>query len=144
MEMKVVITGLGFSIPKSGLGLNILGGSYIALRISEKTPQVLMGLTDAFSLGSKSETVVVGHIETHWFIIDPVKHNWLTNTNSLMGKKAEIEVVGTLLAKGKVDLKFTVYDKNGNANELISKVDIDSSGFQVANTKVRGVLFELK
>jgi hypothetical protein len=45
-----------------------------------------------------------------------------------------------LIAKGKVDLKFTVYDKNGNANELISKVDIKSTGLQVATTKVRGVL----
>lgn len=48
------------------------------------------------------------------------------------------------MVKGSVDLKFTVYDKHGNSNELISKVDIKSSGFQVANTKVRGVLKQIK
>ena len=144
MKMKVIIDGIGLSIPKTGLGLNIFSGSYISFRNSKKTPEILMGLADVISLGSKSGTVVVGHVETDWFIVDPVKHNWVTNTNNLVGKKAEVEVVGTLLAKGNVDLKFTVYDKDGNVNELISKVDIKSSGLQVANTKVRGILKQIK
>ena len=144
MEMKIVITGFGLSIPKTGLGLNLLAGSYVAFRYSEKTPYVVMGLTDALSIGSKSETVVVGHVETHWFFVDPVKHNWVTNVIGLIGKKAEIEVVGTLLIKGETDLKFTVYDKGGNVNELISKVDVKSSGLQIANTKVRGILAEIR
>ncbi len=144
MEMKVVIDGMGLAMPKTGFGLNIFSGSYIKLRDSNKNPQILMGLVDAMSLGSKSGTVVLGHVETNWFFVDPVKHNWVTNTNDLTGKKAEIEVVGTLLAKGKIDLKFTVYDKGGDAKSLVSKVDIESSGIQVANTKVRGVLKQIK
>ena len=144
MEMKVVISGIGAAIPKTGLGVNILSGSYIEFRNSKRIPNILMGLADAISIGNKSGTVVVGHVATDWFFVDPVKHNWVTNTNDLIGKKAEIEVVGTLIVNGKVDLKFTVYDKNGNTNELISKVDIKSSGIQAANTKVRGVLKQIK
>ena len=144
MEMKVVISGIGAAIPKTGLGVNILSGSYIKFRNSKRIPNILMGLADAISIGNKSGTVVVGHVATDWFFVDPVKHNWVTNTNDLIGKKAEIEVVGTLIVNGEVDLKFTVYDKNENTNELISKVDIKSSGLQAANTKVRGVLKQIK
>ncbi len=144
MEMKVVISGIGAAIPKTGLGVNIFSGSYIEFRNSKRIPNILMGLADVISIGNKSGTVVVGHVATDWFFVDPVKHNWVTNTNDLIGKKAEIEVVGTLIVNGEVDLKFTVYDKNENTNELISKVDIKSSGLQAANTKVRGVLKQIK
>ena len=144
MEMKVVISGIGAAIPKTGLGVNIFSGSYIEFRNSKRIPNILMGLADVISIGNKSGTVVVGHVATDWFFVDPVKHNWVTNTNDLIGKKAEIEVVGTLIVNGEVDLKFTVYDKNENTNVLISKVDIKSSGLQAANTKVRGVLKQIK
>jgi hypothetical protein len=144
MEMKVVISGVGAAIPKTGFGVNFISGSYIGLRNSKKMSNILMGLADLISIGNKSGTVVVGHVATDWFFVDPVMHNWVTNTNGLIGKKAEIEVIGTLIVNGNVDLKFTVFDKNGNTNELISKVDIESSGIQAANTKVRGVLKQLK
>lgn len=144
MEMKVIIDSLGLSVPKTGFGLNLFSGSYIEFRNSKKTPKILMGLKDIISLGSKSGTVVLGHIATEWFFVDPIKNSWVTNSGALIGKKAEIEVIGSIIAKGKVDLKFTVYDKDGNTNELISKVDIKSSGFQVANTKVRGILVKVK
>ena len=144
MEMKLVIDGMGLAIPKTGFGVNITSGCYIQLRNSKGTPVILMGIADGPSLGAKSGTVFVGHVETDWFFIDPVRHNWVTNTADLIGKKAEVEATGTLVAKGKVDLKFTVYDKNGNTKELMSKVDIKSTGAQIANTKVRGVLVQVK
>jgi hypothetical protein len=143
MEMKVVINAFGFSIPKTGLGINAFAGSYIMFRNSEKAPIILMGLTGSFSLGEKSGTVIIGYVETNWFFIDPEKHNWIMNTNALIGKKAEIEVIGTLLAKGRVDFKFFLYEKDGDTKEMLSKVDIKSSGVQLANTKVRGVLRQI-
>lgn len=144
MEMKVVISGVGAAIPNTGFGVNVISGSYIKLRNSKRMSTILMGLADAISMGNKSGTVIVGHVATDWFFVDPVVHNWVTNTNDLIGKKAEIEVLGALIVNGTVDLRFTVYDKNGNTNVLISKVDIESSGIQAANTKVRGVLKQIK
>lgn len=144
MEMKVIIDGMGIALPKTGFGVNLFSGSYISLRNNKGAPVLLLGLADALSLGSKSGTVIVGHVATQWFFVDPVKHNWVTNTIDLIGKKAEVEVIGTLLAKGSVDFKFTVFDKEGNTKELVSKVDLESSGVQVANTKVRGVLKKIK
>lgn len=144
MEMKVIIDGMGLAIPKTGFGINLCSGSYIKLRNYKGGASILLGIADGPSLGARSGTVFVGHVETDWFFIDPVKHNWVTNTIDLVGKKAEIEAIGTLMAKGRVDLKFTVYDKNGNAKELMSKVDLKSTGVEVANTKVRGVLVQIK
>lgn len=144
MEMKVVIDGIGVAVPKTGFGLNLFSGSYINFRNSKGVRPIMLGLADGISIGSKSGTVIVGHVETNWFFVDPVKHNWVTNTISLIGKKAEVEMIGTLLAKGRVDFKFTIFDKEGNIKELVSKVDLKSTGVQVANTKVRGVLKKIE
>jgi hypothetical protein len=73
--MKVVIDSIGLSIPKTGIGLNVLSGSYIGIRNSKRIPQVLLGFTDCYSIGSGSETIAMGHVATDWFIVDPVKHN---------------------------------------------------------------------
>ena len=74
MEMKVVIDGLGFNIPKTGFGMNVISGSYLKFCDSKIQVPILIGLADAFSLGEKSSTVVFGHIATSWFYIDMVKH----------------------------------------------------------------------
>lgn len=140
MEMLINIFGLGIAIPKTGFGVNVASGSYIGFRHTKNKPDILLGLRDIVSLGSKSGTFVGSWVATDWFVVDVAKHSWVANTNWLIGKKAEIEVIGTLLIHGTVDLKFTVYDQNGNANELLTKVDIKAAGGQVSNTKIRGML----
>lgn len=143
MEMKIVITGAGACIPKSELGINILSYSYISLRNTKTNPPVVLALSDAFSIGSKSGTIVLGFVETNWFSVNPVKHSWLTNYNSLIGKKAEIEVSGTLLVFGSIDVKFKLYDKDDETKEILAKVDVKSHGGQLSTTTVRGVLIKM-
>lgn len=145
MEMLINLVGFGVALPKTGFGVNLLSSSYIAFRYSKYNPDILLGISDLVSLGSKSGTFIASWIKTDWFTVCPKKHNWVNNTNALIGKKAELEVLGTVILFGTVDVKFTTYDKNGNKdNELISKVDIKSAGGQLSNTKVRGVLCEIK
>ncbi len=69
MEMKVVIDGIGLAVPKTGFGINLFSGAYIKLRRAKGVPIVLMGLADGPSLGAKSGTVFVGHVETDWFLL---------------------------------------------------------------------------
>jgi hypothetical protein len=144
MEMIINIFGIGVTIPKTGFGLNVASGSYIGFRHAKHQPDKLLGLRDIVSLGSKSGTLVGSWVATDWFVIDVAKHSWAVNTNSLVGKKAENEVIGTLVIHGTVDLKFTVFDQNGNASELLTKADIKAAGGQISNTKVRGVLGKVK
>ncbi|MCP4748794.1 MAG: hypothetical protein GY874_22085 [Desulfobacteraceae bacterium] len=140
MEMCVNIAGAGISIPKTGFGVNIITGSYLGFRHSQDSPVSLLGLKDSMSLGSKSGTVIIGWISTKWFPVDQKIHPWVMVPDTLVGSKAEIEVVGTLIAAGKVDLKIALFDGGGNSSSLMSKIDIESVGGQIANTKVRGVI----
>jgi hypothetical protein len=64
----------------------------------------------------------------------------LSDYLGLIGKKVELDLSGTLIINGTVDLKFTVYGKDREEKEMISKVDIESSGGQISGTKVRGNL----
>lgn len=70
-----------------------------ALRTSTHSPRMLLGLTDWGSIGEKSSTMIFGHVATKWFRVYPEKNNWILNPIGLIGKKAEVEVTGTLLAK---------------------------------------------
>jgi uncharacterized lipoprotein YajG len=62
---------------------------------------------------------------------------------SIVGKKAEVEIKGTLMLQGKVDISITIFDKNGESNFSINKVDIESGGWQFANTKIRGKIVDM-
>jgi hypothetical protein len=55
-----------------------------------------------------------------------------------------LDLAGTLIVNGTVDLKFTVYGKDREEKEMISKVDIESSGGQISGTKVRGNLLMIQ
>lgn len=143
MEMMVNLFGFGAAIPKTGFGLNIASASYIGFRYSVSTPATMLGVSDIVSMGSKSGTFIGSWIATDWFYVDLAKHGWVADANRLIGKKAQIEVSGTLVVHGTVDLKFTTFDKGGDTNELLSKVDIKASGGQLSETKVRGVLKQI-
>jgi len=70
--------------------------------------------------------------------IDSKKHNWLCRKSSLIGKLGDIELKGTMIFQGKVDIIFTVFDDNNEAKFSLNKIDIVASGGQLAATKVRG------
>ena len=61
---------IGIYIPKTGFGMNVVSGSYLKLRDSKSQTPILIGLADAFSLGEKSSTVVLGHIAPEKLILN--------------------------------------------------------------------------
>lgn len=143
MEMMVNIIGVGVAVPKTGFGVNLVTGSYIGFRHSESHYEVLLGLEDIISLGSRSGAVLLGWIKTKYFVVDTVIYPWALHPKALIGSKAEIEVDNTLVGLGSVDIKFTLFTNGGDGIPLISKVDIESMGIQLANTKVRGTLCKI-
>lgn len=94
-------------------------------------------------MGGNSGTLIAGHIETAWMKIDAVKHGWLCNRTSLVGKHGEVELKGTLAFSGKVDVTFTVYDANNESNFSLSQIRVESTGGQIADTRVRGIIKDM-
>lgn len=141
MEMFINIMGVGVALPKTGLGVNLATGSYIGITMGHT--KTLLGVSKCMSIGAGAGTLVAGWVKTAPFHVSPAKHGWATNVHGLIGKKVQIELTGTLVVFGKVDLTFTVFDKDGGSKELISRVDIESCGMQASETKVRGVLCKM-
>jgi hypothetical protein len=139
MEMMINLFAIGFSLPSIGIGINGTTNSYVGFRHSKKNPDILLGVQDIASLGPKSGTFVGSWIVTDYFIVEYPNHRWISNTGRLSGRTVEIEVSGTMIVRGTVDIKFAVIDKNGNFNQLLSKANIKAIGGQLANTKIRGV-----
>ena len=143
MEVKVIISGLGIGIAKTGLGANLVSGTYISMRMGPKVKPRVFGITDSLSLGSDSSTLLVGHVATGWFKVKPEKDPFFMKPENLLGKKVDVSVSGTIIVGGNVDVKITVYDEYDAAKEMISRVDVESSGFQLSTTKIRGILKEM-
>jgi hypothetical protein len=91
-------------------------------------------------LGGKTGTLVLGHVFTSWFKLDPAKQGWIFERNKLVGKTAEIKVTGTLLVSGTVDVTFKILDEEGKDVQKITRIDRDSTGLQVSSTSIHGVL----
>lgn len=139
--MFINIMGLGVDLPKTGFGVNVATGSYIGITMGQT--KTLLGVSKCLSIGAGAGTLVSGWVKTAPFYVCPKKNGWVSNVNGLIGKKVQIELTGTLVVYGKVDLTFTVYDKNGSSKKLISRVDVESCGMQASETKVRGVLCKM-
>jgi hypothetical protein len=92
------------------------------------------------SLGGKSGTMVWSNVKTNWVNIDSIKYPWDCNARSLVGKTIDLEVLGTMFGAGKADVKMTLIDNNGEPRSLVSKMDIESRGYQLTGLKVRGTL----
>ena len=143
MEMKILASGVGAAIPKTSIGFNLFSGVYIQIRRASADKPQVFGIATGPEVGGNSGTLIAGHIETSWMKIDAGKHAWLCSRSSLVGKLGEIELKGTLLFSGSVDVTFTLYDADNEASFSLSRVKVESSGGQLADTKVRGVIKDM-
>mgnify|MGYP000848359336 CR=1 FL=1 len=143
MEMKILASGVGAAIPKTSIGFNLFSGVYIQIRRSSAEKPQVFGIATGPEIGGNSGTLIAGHIETSWMKIDAGKHAWLCSRSSLVGKLGEIELKGTLLFSGSVDVNFTIYDADNEASFSLSRVKVESSGGQLADTKVRGLIKDM-
>lgn len=143
MEMKLIASGIGASVPKMSIGFSLFSGVYIMMRRKRLAKPYILGIASGAEIGGKSGTLIVGHIETSWMKIDSAKHNWLCNRRILVGKTAEISLKGTLILSGGVDVSITIYDENSESKYSLSKVGIKSSGGQLTSTTIRGTIKDM-
>lgn len=143
MEIKVIASGIGASIPKLDVGFSLFSGVYILRRNTIAAKPYVLGIATGPKLGGNNGSLIVGHVNTSWMKVDPSKHKWLFNMSSLLGKLAEVELSGTLIISGKIDVSIKIYDQNGESKFSVEKVDIESSGGQIADTKIRGTIIDM-
>jgi hypothetical protein len=86
---------------------------------------------------------VASCVNTKWIDLDRKKYSWLCDHTSLASKLAQLEISDTLLFSGKVNVSFTIYDKTNEEKFSMSKIDIESSGGQIATTSVRGQIVDM-
>lgn len=144
MQIQIIGLSAGIGVPKTGFGVNLATYAYISLRPTQGPHMKTLALDDALSVGGKSGTFIWSDFKTSWTNIDPRKYPWVCNAHNLVGKTIELEVLGTMVGAGKVDIKMTLIDEDGETKSLVSKMNIDASGRQLTGLKVRGILKHFK
>ncbi|MGI1678923.1 MAG: hypothetical protein K6L75_09340 [Cellvibrionaceae bacterium] len=140
MQIRIVGASFALGIPKTGFGVNASTFAYIQLRNGPNSDIQTLAVDDHFSVGGKSGTFIWSNISTSWVNIDSTKYPWVYHALNFTGKTVDLSVKGTLLGSGKVDIQITFIDKDGETQSLVSKMDIQSSGFQLTGLTVRGKL----
>lgn len=144
MEARIRVSGLGMGIPSSSFGVNVVSGAYIEVRGGKSSSRYLYALIDTLSIGNDSSTLGASHILTDWMYIDP-KNDHLFKFENLKGLVGEINVSGTVIGSGDVDVKYETIDANGTATTLLDLKSIKTNiGFQVSATKVRAPIRFIK
>jgi hypothetical protein len=143
MEMKLVASGVGASVPKLGVGFSLFSGIYILIRHSATAKPYVFGVATGPEIGGNNGSLVASYINTSWMKLNPLKHDWLCSGRSLVGKLAEIELKGTLLFSGDVDISISIYDDSNESIYELSKIKIESSGGQLTDTKIRGKIVDM-
>ncbi len=139
MEIRITISGIGAGSAKTGFGMNLISGCYVETRPSHGGCSIRKyGVKDAFSLGSESSTLLVGHAQTHWMkVTDETALEWL-NIEKLPGSCVEVEVSGSSLGSSKGDIKMFAITPDGDGITILEKYNIPMWAVQIASTKVRG------
>jgi len=141
MEMRVTITGTGIGIEK--IGFNFLSYAYIECRRCGSLAERTLALSKGLSLGSSSGTFVYGSLQTDWFTVDSTEAEWINNDGKILGNVGEIEVVGTIINGGRVDVRIDLIGTTGTIKSLLAKANLKARGFQISPIKVRGTFVRL-
>lgn len=135
MKAQVIISGVGFG-GFVGAGVNIGVAAY--LRIGERAALRNYAVVDLVSVGGASSTFVIGHVKTDYFFLGGEAYKKLMDTRYLAGKLLDIEVAGTVVGRGAVDIKIRTIDNDGVAETMVERLAIPARGVQATITKVRG------
>jgi hypothetical protein len=140
MEMWIFMMGLGIAIPKTDIGLDLLSGCYVQVRATHSAVPLTYVIGTYANPGGKTGTVALGHIITEWFAITPSKYSWLFNPKGMLGSPAELNVSGTLIIKGQVDINFKLLDNEGNVLKEVKRINVKATGGQLSSTYIYGTL----
>jgi hypothetical protein len=143
MEMKIIASGIGASIPKIDVGFSLFSGAYILLRATPKAKPHVFGIATTPEGSNKNGTFIASHIVTSWIKIDQNKHNWLCNRSSLVGKTCELKIEGTIIYKSHVGISLKIIDAFNEIEFSLEKVAVESHGGQLSDTKVLGIIKDM-
>lgn len=143
MQIKFLAMGVGATVPYVGVGVNMAAGVYIQLRYTSADSPYVLGIATGLELGDDNGTLFGSYVHTDWIQVDPTKHPWICSKTSMIGKLAEVSITGTLLFKGKADIKFSIIGADNEEEFGFEKVDIKTTGAQLIDTRVRGKLVDM-
>ncbi|MBI3897271.1 MAG: hypothetical protein HY308_03125 [Gammaproteobacteria bacterium] len=139
-ELKVIVNSVDLHIPKIEVGAK-LGGAALFFRPWGQSKNFLpyvysIGDPIALAGGGKHG---VGIIETEYFSVQEKKFPWVKDIGILQGKIIEINLDGTIIVTGRVDIKISMVDEHNDKTELLEKSAVKCKGMQLADTNVRDV-----
>ena len=145
MQMLLACNGAGIGIPKTNLQI-ATNTTKIYLRHGANDPKIVrLIVDDRLCVGGKSGVFAYAFILTEWFDLTPGMDKWALNPIALIGKKVRINVSGVLPnpADMTVDIVITLFDKYGDATEVLNKccVKVDK-GLQFADSRITGIIQE--
>lgn len=143
MDVRVVLTGIGFGSSRLGFGVNALSYCYIQIRANRGDANPRNYAIDEFmSLGGESSTIIFGSASTDWMEVDSNNAQLLAHA-SLKGKIFDVAVSGTAIGKSTCDVTIKIIDEKHDAVTLLEKYGVSADALQLAETKVRGKLKHL-
>lgn len=117
MEMMVYLMSGGIGIPKSKFGLS-RAAVYVGFKHNFKSKPFFYGFDSDATLG-ELHALGVAWVQTKWFTLS--QHHKISHIEQLSGKTG---IIGVKTKQQKADIKFEVYDKNGDEESSASKIDI--------------------
>ena len=134
MMMRLAAASLSAVVPKTSLGVNVASGTYLQFRIGGATH--IYGIAKGPSAGMNG-TLGATLLDTEWFPVKNTKKRGKTipYMNNML---AQLEVVGLVAVAGKIDLKFTLFNKFKEPMMVIERVGEPVVGYHAINFVVRG------
>lgn len=138
MDVVIKLDSLGFGIPKTGFGVNLISGSYVQVSNPGNIKPATFGLTDVLSLGDNSSTMIFASLKTSPIKLSTPEEIQAFSSSSLTESTLQISIDGTLIGNGKADVTITRIGSEGRTEELLKRFDIGVSGGQLSATSIRG------
>ena len=137
--MQIAASGAGVRFSGSGFGVTLSAGIHIAVKNAPDDLPTLISVSNSLSLGSKSGSFVGSLLYTDWFPVATEQCPWVAQPLSLVGQTIHVELKGTVLYRGAVDLLIEAFDSRGHVRTKLRMGNIPTRGIQAASTGARGV-----
>lgn len=139
MLVRITISGIGLTVPKIGVGINVFSGCYLEIKANKNLPSKIFGVKDYLSVGEGSGSIIIGHAKTSWMTVTDLKSLELLTTQNLNGSSVEVEIRGTAFGHANGDIGLKIFDRTGDSITVLDKYNVPMDAMQLASTKVRGI-----
>ena len=144
MLLRVVVFGMGVKIPNQKLGINGPSGIYIQTKVNMNALHSLYGITKFMpNPNGENGAMLMGYAYTKWISMTGGDDSWIKNIDDLTGTVLSIDISGTVLFKGSVNLNIASVDSDTfDITVLTDKKYIPASGMSFAGSTIRGKLLK--